>query len=239
MERLLRPSRFGFLLLAAACGLTACKGRRSRGGSNAAQWVDSPSGASASGTTLTFSQLGVQFETPDTLYVYKDCGEASHAPDSTTKWVPVVTCSSGAAGDFEFGDADEEEDPFAEAESEQASGAEDIDLTVFVTKKTRPIDERSVTWFENKYKQAGLVVDEIAFQANYQKKMGIYTKLYVTDPGTNSPSREIVQFMFPRDDVVFIARMEYPFGETRSVMKDWEYILWNFDWIQATSETEE
>mgnify|MGYP006921739875 CR=1 FL=1 len=36
------------------------------------------------------------------------------------------------------------------------------------------------------------------------------------------PTREIVQFMFPREDVVFIARMEYPFGETRSVDADWQ-----------------
>ena len=35
--------------------------------------------------------------------------------------------------------------------------------------------------------------------------------------------------MFPREDVVFIAKMDYPFGETRSVDQDWQYIMWNFD----------
>lgn len=219
--------------MAAACLLAvpSCKNKGDRGASAAAAWVDSPSTGSKSGKKLSFSQLGVEFETPDTLYVFKNCGEASHSPDSTTKWIPIVTCRSGSAGDFEFGEDEEEEDPFAEEEIEDASGAEAIDLTFFVTKKTRPIDERSVTWFKNKYKQAGLTVDEIAYQSDYQKKAGIYTRLHVMDSSTNTPTREIVQFMFPRNDVVFIARMEYPFGDTRSIDKDWQYILWNFNWL--------
>lgn len=231
MERF-QANRLG-VSLAALCLLAvpACKNNGGGGTSEAAAWVDSPSSGATAGAKISFSQLGVEFDIPDTLYVFRNCGEASHSPDSTTKWIPVVTCRSGSEGDFEFGDADDEEDPFAEEEYEDESGAEAIDLTFFVTKKTRPIDERSVTWFKNKYKQAGLAVDEIAFQSDYQKKQGIYSRLHVMDTNTNTPTREIVQFMFPRGEVVFIARMEYPFGDTRSIDKDWQYILWNFNWL--------
>ncbi len=231
MERF-QANRLG-VCLATVCLLAvpSCNKGGGKGASEAAAWVDSPSSGAKSGSMLSFSQLGVEFEIPDTLYVFKNCGEAAHSPDGTTKWIPVVTCRSGSAGDFEFGDAEDEEDPFAEEEYEDESGAEAIDLTFFVTKKTRPIDERSVTWFKNKYKQAGLEVDEIAYQSDYQKKAGIYTRLHIMDTSTNTPTREIVQFMFPRGQVVFIARMEYPFGETRSVDKDWQYILWNFNWL--------
>ncbi len=230
MERF-QANRLG-VCLATVCLLAvpSCKNSE-KGTSKAAAWVNSPTSAAKSGSMLTFNQLGVQFETPETLYVFRNCGEASHSKDSGTGWIPVIACSSGSSGDFEFGDADEEADPFAEEESEDASGAEQIDVTVFVTKKTRPIDERSVTWFKNKYKQAGLSVDEIAYQSDYHKKAGIYTRLHVMDSSTNTPTREIVQFMFPRNDVVFIARMEYPFGDSRSMDKDWQYILWNFDWL--------
>ena len=231
MERI-QANRLG-VCLAAACLLAvpSCKNNGGRGSSEAAAWVDSPTSGAKNGPKFAFNQLGVEFEIPDTLYVFRNCGEASHSPDDATKWIPIVSCSSGSAGDFEFGDEDEEEDPFAEDEMADASGAEDIDLTFFVTKKTRPLDERSVTWFKNKYQQAGLSVDEIAYQSDYQKKAGIYTRLHVMDTSTNTPTREIVQFMFPRKDVVFIARMEYPFGDTRSVDKDWQYILWNFNWL--------
>lgn len=230
-----QASRLGVLTTVAACALavTACN-KSTKGKSAAAIWVDSPTSGVKSGSTLTFDDLGVKFETPDTLYVYRNCGEASHTPDGSTKWIPIVTCRSGDGEDFAFGEESEEDgedfDPFAAEENESISGAEGIDLTFFVTHKTRPLDERSVTWFENKYKQAGLVVDEISYQSDYQKKTGIYTRLHVIDGDTGNPAREIIQFMFPRKDVVFIARMEYPFGDTRSVDKDWQYILWNFDW---------
>ncbi|MGH1341951.1 MAG: hypothetical protein ACRBN8_10395 [Nannocystales bacterium] len=239
MERF-QANRLG-VCLAAACLLAvpSCKNSGERGASEAAAWVDSPTSGAKSGTMLKFNQLGVEFEVPDTLYVFRNCGESAHTKDDATNWIPIVSCSSGASGDFEFGDAEEEEDPFAEEEYEDASGAEEIDITFFVTKKTRPIDERSVTWFKNKYKQAGLSVDEIAYQSDYQKKAGIYTRLHVMDTSTNTPTREIIQFMFPRKDVVFIARMEYPFGDSRSMDKDWQYILWNFNWLGEGSGADE
>ena len=62
---------------------------------------------------------------------------------------------------------------------------------------------------------------------------GIYAKLHVVEQGETAPTREIIRFMFPRKDVVFIAQMEYPFGETRSIDQDWKYILWNFEFEEA------
>ena len=213
-------------------GALGCKGE-GRGKSDAAEWIDSPSSATKNGEKLVFPQLGVQFERPTTLYVFKNCGEASHSMDGALQWVPVVTCSS-SGGDAFGGDEEEEADPFAEEEAAE-DGAEPIDLTFYVTRKTRPLDERAVSWFENQYKQQGLNVDEISFQHDYNKKQGLYFKLQVVDASTNTPTREIIQFMFPREDVVFIARMEYPFGESRSVDADWNRLLWNFDWASAAS----
>jgi len=205
-----------------------CKNNK-RNESPAAAWLHSPKAGVSHDSIVEFPDLGVKFETPDTLYVFKDCGEAGHSPEGEHKWVPVVICRSGQGGS---GSDEDEEDPYAASELEEESGVESIALTIYATEKSRPLDERAVSWFENQYKQAGLIVDEISFQHSYQKKSGIYAKLHVVEEGAPAPSREIVQFMFPRGDAVFIARMEYPFGETRSVEQDWKYILWNFDFIE-------
>ena len=118
MERFQAKSLGVCLAVACLLVLPSCKNKGERGATAAAAWVDNPSYGSKSGKTLSFSQLGVEFETPDTLYVFQNCGEASHSPDSTTKWIPIVTCRSGSSGDFEFGAESEEEDPFAEDEIE-------------------------------------------------------------------------------------------------------------------------
>lgn len=224
----LRSFRYATLALSAACALSlgACKkeGAR-RGQSEMSKWIDAPTSGTSADGIVTFAQLGVKFETPDTLYVFRNCGEASHSPDGAQGWIPIVTCSS--TGDDVFDSEEEEEDYFADDAATEA-GAEPIDLTFYITKKTRPIDERAVTWFEGQFKEAGLDVDEISYQHDYHKKTGIYAKLHILD-GNGEPEREIIQFMFPREDVVFIARMDYPFGETRSVDADWQYIMWNFD----------
>ena len=217
-----------------APALTACNKSGGTGKkSAAARWIDSPSAGTKEGSTIKIPKLGVQFDIPDTLYVYRNCSESSHSAQGAEKWVPIISCTSAAAGD---GGGDEDDDPWAREDLEEATGVETIDLTVFVTHRTRPLDERAIAWFENMYKQNGFAVDEISFQHDYQKKSGIYTKLHIIDPNTGTPTREIVQFMFPREDVVFIARMEYPFGETRSVEQDWKYILWNFDLVAGTGE---
>jgi hypothetical protein len=233
-----RSYRLGALALGVLCALplAGCKNKGSRGQSELANWIDSPTKGTKDGKTIKIAQLGVKFEIPETLYVFKNCGEASHTPDGSInrEWIPVMVCNSSDEDVFGGGGEDEEDegggDMFAEEDAADA-GAEPIELTFYVTKKTRPIDERAVTWFEGQFKQAGLTVSDISYQHEYHKKAGIYAKLHVGDEG--EPEREIIQFMFPREDVVFIARMEYPFGERRSVDKDWEYIMWNFDFTAA------
>jgi hypothetical protein len=219
---------YGLVGLGVATGV-GCE-KKDRDKSSASAWIDSPSNGAKNGNTITIPQLGVKFEIPDTLYVFKSCGEAAHTPDGDHGWVPVLTCRSTNAEAFSGGEG-ESEDEFASEDAEEASGVEEISVTFYVTQKTRPLDERAVSWFENQFKQAGLDVDEISYQHEFQKKAGIYAKLRVGDSESTAPSREIVQFMFPRQDVVFIARMEYPFGEKRSVDQDWKYILWNFEFV--------
>jgi hypothetical protein len=215
-----------------APALTACKTSGGGKKSAAARWIDSPSAGTKDGSTIRIPKLGVQFEIPDTLYVYRQCTEASHSKQGAEGWVPIISCSTTNDASSAFGEEDDD-DPWAAEDLEEASGVESLDLTVFVTHRTRPLDERSIAWFENMYKQNGFSVDEISFQHDYQKKSGIYAKLHIMDQSTGTPTREIVQFMFPREDVVFIARMEYPFGESRSVDQDWKYILWNFDLVSV------
>lgn len=215
------------VLLASAA---SCK-KTGRDQSDAAAWIDNPTAGKKDGSVITIPTLGVKFEIPDTLYVFKSCGEASHTPEGDHGWVPVVTCRSTSGDAFGGGDEDGG-DEFADDDAEEATGVEEIAVTFYVTRKTRPLDERAVSWFENQFKQAGMGVDEITYQHEFQKKSGIYAKLHVLDGDGGAPQREIVQFMFPRQDVVFIARMEYPFGEKRSVDQDWKYILWNFEFLQ-------
>ncbi|MEM9460745.1 MAG: hypothetical protein AAGF11_41660 [Myxococcota bacterium] len=230
-------SALGALALGALCVLPlACNkggGGNRRGQSEMAKWVDEPSSGSRKGNVIKFDPLQVKFEVPDTLYVFKNCGEASHTRDGSNDWIPIITCSS--SGEDVFDSEDEEEDYFADDDAADA-GAEPIELTFYITKKTRPIDERAVTWFEGQFKQAGLDVSDISYQHEYQKKSGIYAKLHIVDGSTGEPEREIVQFMFPREDVVFIAKMDYPFGETRSVDQDWQYLMWNFDFEKPSAE---
>src|SRR5690606_4267306 len=136
-----------------------------------------------------------------------------------------------------FGDKETNEAASAfDSEEGAGSGSEGelINVTIYATHKTRPLDERAVSWFENQYKQAGLQVEDISYQADYQKKSGIYAKLHVMEGGM--PKREILQFLFPRQDVVFIARVEYPFGDSRAIEQDWSYILWNFEFTSPAAE---
>jgi hypothetical protein len=226
-----RPIVLSTAMLCALVATSGCE-KKDRDKSDAAAWIDSPSAGTKNGNVITIPQLGVKFEIPDTLYVFKSCGEAAHTPEGDHGWVPVVTCRSTSGETFGGGgEGGEGEDPFAGEDAEEASGVEEIAVTFYVTQKTRPLDERAVSWFENQFKQSGLGVDEISYQHEFQKKAGIYAKLHVVDSDGTAPEREIIQFMFPRRDVVFIARMEYPFGEKRSVDQDWKYILWNFEFV--------
>src|SRR5688572_15667925 len=137
----MRPSiRYSMALIAGStislAAMTGCKNGASRGQSDLARWVDSPTAGATSGTTIQIPDLGVKFEIPDTLYVYKACSEAVHSPEGAQKWIPVVRCKSSKSGVF---DSDSEE-----SESSGDGAAEPIDLTIYVTHKSRPLDERAV-----------------------------------------------------------------------------------------------
>lgn len=204
--------------LCAGLALPSCAGREGKA-SKMARWLEDPTNAKKLPDGKWYwEDLGVTFEVPDTLYVFKECTELAHASEGDAGWIPVMECHTvGDSSDVdEFG-------------AEESSGAEPIALKIYATKKTRPLDERTVTWFENQYKQAGFRVDEISYQHSFQNKPGIYAKLHVMDTSTDTPTREILQFMFPKQDIVFIARTEYPFGDTRAIEADWKYILWNFE----------
>jgi len=225
-------SILGCCVLASA----GCKGGRG-GKSELAHWVDEPSNGTTAGNTIKIPELGVVFTVPDTRYVFRSCSEASHTPQGSERWVPVITCTSTAGSVFGSGEGAEEGggDSLGSEEDTASSGQEIINTTIFATHKSRPLDERSVSWMENQYQQAGLKVEELSYQADFQKKSGIYAKLHVMDGGT--PTREILQFMFPREDIVFIARTEYPFGDSRAIEQDWSYIVWNFDYyVPAEAE---
>lgn len=206
------------LSLVATAGLVA-QGCGDKGGyrggkkSKARQWLDQPSGGEKSGNKIIFSQLDLVFEIPDTLYVFKNCDELGHSPEGEEKWVPILACASGGAA----------ADPDGVGEAPADSDA--IALTFYLAPKGRPIDERAVAYYNNAYKESGLKVEELAFNDDYFYKTGIYAKLQVMDESGTNAVREIQQFMWPVNDVVFIARMEYPYGDSRAIAQDWKAIM--------------
>lgn len=209
------------LALAVAAGSvtsTGCGGsgsRRKGKGSEARQWIDNPSTGTRDGNKIKIPQIGLEFEIPDTLYVFKNCEEAGHtASESPEKnWVAVVTCSSAGTSS-----ADEDLGASASSDSEM------IALNFYLAPKERPVDERAVAYFRNQYQEAGLAIEDLSFNDDYFDKTGIYAKLQITDESGNA-TREIQQFMFPYGDVLYIARMEYPYGDTRAIQQDWKAIM--------------
>lgn len=212
-------------LASSALVLTGCgdKGGYKGGKKSAAlKWLESPKSGSKEGNFLKIPTLGAQLEIPETLYVFKECTEPAHSPEGDNKWVPIFRCSS--VGDGSGGSTDD--DDFGEAAESSTTGA-DVAMTFYLTGKERPLDERSVAYFENELKGKGYSVDEIAFNDSYHDKKGIYFK-YQEVNSDGDATREIIEFMFPYQDVVFIAHMDYPFGDTRSVNADWSAIMWYF-----------
>lgn len=205
------------LVACAGVSLSGCGDKSGyRGGkkTKARQWLDDPSSGEKSGSFIKFPQLDLVFEIPDTLYVFKNCEEASHSPDGEEKWVPLITCASVGAVSADpdgVGDAPADGDAIA--------------LTFYLAAKGRPIDERAVAYYKNTYKESGLTVEELAFNDDYFYKTGIFAKLQVMDESGTNAIREIQQFMWPVQDVVFIARMEYPYGDSRAVQQDWKAIM--------------
>lgn len=213
---MLRKSHVSPLLALALATAAAASGCGDKGGykggkkSAALKWLESPKNGAQEGNFLKIPSLGAQLEIPETRYVFKNCEEPTHAPEGPDKWVPVFRCSSEGSGGDELGD-----------------GGDQIAMTFYLAKKERPIDERSVAFFENELREKGYKIDDIAFNDSYHDKRGIYFKFQEVDEN-ETPTREIVRFMFPYDDVVFIAAMEYPFGDSRSINTDWSAIMWYF-----------
>lgn len=213
---------FFALALAVAAGSTMSVGCGGSGGyrkgkkSPARQWIDSPTSGKREGNIIKIPAIGVEFEIPDTLYVFKNCDESSHTTgDSPEKnWVEVISCASG-------GVTSSDEDLGASADSD----SEAIALTFYLAPKERPVDERAVAYYRNVYQEAGLNIEDLAFNDGYFDKTGIFAKLHVMDESGQNAVREIQQFMFPYGDVLFIARMEYPYGDTRAVQQDWKAIM--------------
>lgn len=208
------------LALAVAAGSvmtsTGCGGSsaRRKGKSEARKWIDNPTSGKREGSFIKIPQIGLEFEIPDTLYVFKNCEEASHTASSSPEknWVAVVSCSS-------TGTTSSDEDLGASSDE-----SEMIALNFYLAPKERPVDERAVAYYRNQYQQAGLNVEELAFNDDYFDKTGIFAKLQVVDESGNA-LREIQQFMFPYGDVLYIARTEYPFGDTRAIQQDWKSIM--------------
>lgn len=214
-------------LIAAAVALplslSACgdkDGYKGKPKSPARKWIDSPQSGSADDKFIKIPSLGVTFEIPDTRYVFKNCHEPAHNPEPPNDWIPLVRCASEGFGG---GDSDWEEG------GSEGSEAEAIAMTFYITPKERPIDERAVAYFRTQYQSAGLTVNELSYNDDYHNKRGIYAELQAPSEDSANPATEIVQFMFPYKDVVLIARMEYPFGDTRSVSTDWSAIMWYFN----------
>lgn len=222
-RRSIPKSLFFALALAVGAGSalsTGCSGSgttRKGKKSPARQWIDNPTSGKREGNFIKIPQIGLEFEIPDTLYVFKHCEESAHTTsDSPEKtWVEVVSCASG-------GSVSRSDEDLGASSSDES---EPIALTFYLAPKERPVDERAVAYYRNYYQEKGLNIEDLAFNDDYFDKTGIYAKLHVMDESGTNAVREIQQFMFPYGDVVFIARMEYPFGETRAVNQDWKSIM--------------
>lgn len=220
------PKFTSFLLIAlmatAGLGLSACKkdGSASKKKSDRLRWLNKPTTGTTEkdGKIIKIPGIDITFYTPDVLYVYKNCVEASHAPEGPdAKWVPVVRCTS----------------PFEESsdDSDDEEAGSRV-LTIFVTDKSNMIiNERSTASYQLQYEQSGFEVDSLNYFDEYLSKpgrRGIEVVAHTIDSDSGYPDQEIRRFMFPVGDVVFIAHVDYPYGQDRSgINSDWERILWN------------
>ncbi len=208
---------------AGAFAATGCdkNGGGSRKSDFRASWVKKPTKGVTKGGVIELADLGVTFHTPETLYVYKQCGEASHTPDSSdSDWVPVIRCT-------------EEDDP---DQDELAEDAETLNLTIYATTKDTVVNERAVAIFEEKYRQMGYEVETVDYYDEYMNKpgrRGILAEYHTIDRESGYPDREVRRFMFPKGDVLFIASVDFPYGDDRSgINADWQRILWNFQFAE-------
>lgn len=236
-------------ILASTASLTACKknGGGSKGKSERMRWLNKPTDGTAEdgGKLLKIPGVGVEFYVPDVLYVYRKCEEPAHSPDGPEqKWIPVIRCtvSDGPMGgeDEEGGgevEAEEDWDSEESDEDEDGGSAGTTDMTIYITDKSdQIINERSVESYKLQYQNAGFKVVDIGYHDEYLAKpgrRGIEVVVQTIDSETGYPDREIRRFMFPKDDVVFIAHIDYAYGDDRSgIDSDWQRILWGFQFVE-------
>ena len=220
----------------AGFGLTACEKKGSsstKKKSERLRWVNKPTTgtADAKGKTITIPGIGIEFYTPDTLYVYKECVEAAHSPEGPdAKWIPVIRCTST------YEDSDDDDDDWDDEDDDEDEGEDmggDRVMTIFASDKDDMIiNERSTASYKLQYEQAGFEVTSMNYFEEYLAKpgrRGIEVIAHTIDSDSGYPDREIRRFMFPVGDVVFIAHVDYEYGADRSgINSDWERIVWNF-----------
>ena len=174
-------------------------------------WINAPQPGSQVEDTIKIPGAAVSFEVPDTLYVFKECQEASHAPEGPDgDWIPLVRCARTEA---------------------DADGGEPVALTFYLAVKDVLINERSVATLENQLTAQGLRVEEAAYYDEYLSKPGRRGILveYQTLDDDGFPVQEVRRFMFPKDDVIFVVQTEFPFSSDRSgINRDWQRINWSF-----------
>jgi hypothetical protein len=214
-----RIAILGALSLGVTAGSTGCKkdGTPARKKSERLKWVEKPTTGSQSGKVVKIPGLQVTFEQPEVLYVYKKCSEAAHSPHGEEGWIPVIRCETAYGSEDELSDE-----------------APEVTLTVYVAERDPRlmINERGVQTLESMYIQNGYEVANVMYIEDYQSKAGrrgIESIVHQMDAENRYPEREIQRFRFPAGDVIFIAEIDYPYGDDRSgIANDWQRILWNF-----------
>lgn len=208
-------------------GMTACKkGGTTKGKSERLRWVNKPVSGTAEeeGKLIKIPGIAIDFYTPDVLYVYKSCVEATHSPAGPeSKWIPVVRCSR-PEGNSSSDDWDDDDD------DDYGGSAE---MTIYAADKAGMIiNERSTVSLRTQYEEAGFKIEQINYFDDYLNKpgrRGIEIIAQTMDSSTGYPDREIRRFIFPKDDVLFIFHVDYAYGDDRSgINSDWERIVWNF-----------
>lgn len=220
LRRHLLLSSLVLMSFAVACAGSKKKGRS--GETPRLAWVESPSSGSQAGEVISIPGLALKFHVPDTLYVFKECQETGHGkagPDG--KWRSVLECNPRSGGS---GEEEEEGDLFGDEEESEGDGEFSAPITLYVTKKDMVINERAVASIKAKYKHEGWEVDAIDYIADYKSKpgrTGIEMRVH------QSEGEEVLRFMWPVDDVMFIFEVKYPMSANRSgLSQDWQRIVW-------------
>lgn len=211
-------------LLVSALTIGGCAGKKKKDDPATARkaWLEEPANGSTAQDVISIPTLGVKFHVPDTLYVFKNCTEAAHRPAGPDNaWIPVVQCAPGVKEQEEVADVD-----FDEEEEEVSAGGFSSPVIIYAAPKTMVINERAVETFRAKYQHEGWVVDDIGYITDYQSKpgrTGIEMRVH------QSSGNETLRFLWPVDDMMFVAQVDYPMGADRSgLAKDWQRIVWGF-----------